>query len=136
MLKLKNPRKKKETNMAGGRPTIYKPEFCERAIEYLKEGASIEELGLELDCGYSTIYLWMDQHPEFLEAIKKGREYSEAWWKKNGRTQLHSDTFNSTLWYMNMKNRFGWADKKEVNANISVSHEDAIKALGHDSEIE
>lgn len=115
-----------------GRPTIYKPEFCERAIELLKQGASIEEIGLELDVGYSTIYEWMRDHEDFAEAIKKGREFSKAWWVKNGRTELHSGTFNSTLWYMNMKNRFGWADKQEVNNTLVISHEDSLKKLGRD----
>jgi hypothetical protein len=119
--------------MAVGRPSDYKPEYCDIAIELLKEGASIEELGLELDCGYTTVYRWMDEHEEFREAVKKGREYSHGWWVKNGRTQLHSDTFNSTLWYMNMKNRFGWADKKEVQNNVTVTHEDGLKALDCDN---
>lgn len=115
--------------MTAGRPSDYKPEYCEKAIELLKQGASIEELGLELDCGYTTIYRWMDEHEEFRGAIKKGREYSEGWWKKRGRTDLENDKFNSTLWYMNMKNRFGWADKKEVTATVNVSHEDQLKSL-------
>lgn len=120
--------------MPAGRPTLYDPSMCDKAIEYLKEGASIEELGLELDCGYSTIYQWMNEHPEFAEAIKKGREYSKGWWMKNGRNQMHSDTFNSTLWYMNMKNRWDWADKKEVNNTVTVTHEDRLKALDCDNE--
>jgi transposase-like protein len=116
----------------GGRPSIYRPEFCEQAIEYLKTGASIEELGLELDVGYSTIYQWMHEHEEFAEAIKQGREYSKGWWLKNGRSELHSNTFNSTLWYMNMKNRWDWSDKKEVNNTVVVSHEAQLKQLASD----
>ncbi len=112
-----------------GRPTLYKPEFCEMVIPWLKEGYSIEEIGLELDVGYTTVYEWMERHPDFAAAIKRGREFSKAWWMKNGRSQLNSDSFNSTLWYMNMKNRFGWADKKEIQNNITVSHEDSLKAL-------
>lgn len=119
-----------------GQPTLYRPEYCEIAINELKEGASMEEISLELDVHIDTLYEWMKVHPAFSEAIKKGRSYSKAWWMKRGRKDLENDKFNSTLWYMNMKNRFGWADKKEVNANISVSHEDALKALGHDDEIE
>jgi len=99
--------------MAAGRPTNYRPEYCEMVIPLLKEGMSIEEIGLELDVGYTTIYEWMDRHPEFAQAIKRGREFSKAWWLRNGRTQLENDKFSSTLWYMNMKNRFGWSDKKK-----------------------
>lgn len=123
----------KEKKGPGGRPTDYTPDLCEKVIPLLKEGASIEELGLELDIGYSTIYRWMDQHPEFKEAIKKGREYSQGWWMKEGRTSLRDGKFNPTLWYMNMKNRFGWSDKQESTHNVTVS-ETKQKVRDADSE--
>lgn len=53
---------------------------------------------------------WIKEEEKFSLTIKKGRELSEAWWSKEGRKNLHSQTFSPTLWYMNMKNRFGWAD--------------------------
>jgi transposase-like protein len=102
------------TELKLGRPTLFKEEYCERAIELLKEGASVEELCLEFNISNSTIYLWMDQHPCFMDSLKKGREFSKAWWMKKGRTELENGKFSSTLWYMNMKNRFGWADRQEI----------------------
>lgn len=103
-----------------GCPPIYNQDMCEKVIALLKEGASIEEIGLELDVGYSTVYHWMDVHPEFLEAIKKGREFSKAWWLREGRKALRDKDFSYTGWYMNMKNRFGWTDKQEVKADVTV----------------
>jgi len=111
------------------RPTDYKPEYCEKIIPLLKEGYSIEEIGLELDVGCSTIYLWMEKYPEFMHAIKKGREFSKAWWMKQGRISLREKDFNPTTWYMNMKNRFGWKDKTETEN--THHHDISDKAREH-----
>lgn len=107
--------------MPAGRPTNYTPDICEKVIPLLKQGMSIAELGLELEVGYTTIYEWMDKHPEFAQAIKHGREYSQGHWEREGRIALRDKEFNSTLWYMNMKNRFGWKDKQETEHGASES---------------
>ena len=94
-------------------------------IKMSKEGASIVELAVELDISRKTLYNLSKRNDYFLHTIKRCKRYSEAWWHKKGRTNLENKDFSYTGWYMNMKNRFNWADKQE-NKN---EHSGEIKII-------
>ena len=59
----------------------------------------------------------------FFDTIKKGRVLSQAWWEKQGRTNLSAKEFQTGLWVQNMKCRFGndWipTEKKETKVDVS-----------------
>ncbi len=112
-----------------GRPTEYKPEYCKIAQILIDDGASMFEVAYELGVSRATIYRWIDAHKEFRDTVKDAKEFSEGWWMKQGRLNLYNKDFSSTLWYMNMKNRFGWADKQETNITATLKQEDALKEL-------
>ncbi len=114
--------------------TKYKPEMLDIIEREFKEGASMLEVASELGICKATLYTWIDPqdsayNESVSDAVKKGVEKSEAWWTKKGRTTLHDNTFNPTLWYMNMKNRFGWSDKQENREVDSFGKESALDAL-------
>lgn len=66
--------------MAGpiGRPTKYKPEYCEQATKLCLLGATDEDLARFFNVANSTIYEWMNEHPDFSESIKDGRLGADA----------------------------------------------------------
>lgn len=101
------------------RPTKYTEDMGPRAVALMSEGASKVEVCAELDIDYHTFQDYQELYPEFLQSVKTGELLSQAWWEKHGRTCLRDKEFNPTLWYMNMKNRFGWADKQETKTEHS-----------------
>lgn len=103
-----------------GRPTIYDPDICNQVIELMREGASIEEVCYELDIAKQTFYNWCEKYPELMDAKKRGTDLACGWWMKQGRVNLKDRDFSSTLFYMNMKNRFKWSDKHEVDNNVTL----------------
>ena len=104
--------------MPGGRPTIYKPEYCQQLIEHMAQGLSFESFAGIIGTCTQTIYNWLDKHPEFLEAKKQAFAQNRVFWEKAGLNGMFmggkDNPFNATVWVFNMKNRFGWADKKET----------------------
>jgi len=108
--------------MGVGRPLIQIKDLPEgwknKIIELSLEGASIIELSVELEISRDTFYELSKRDEEFSDTVKRCKDLSEAWWTKKGRKNLENKDFNYTGWYMNMKNRFNWADKQEIEATI------------------
>lgn len=107
--------------MPAGRPKVgldtLPKKWYEHVLKEYSEGASDEEIKAWIwkERGSFSNDLWerwMLEEPQFSETIKKGRQLSKAWWHRKGRKSLENKDFSPTLWYMNMKNRFGWMDKR------------------------
>jgi hypothetical protein len=61
----------------GGRPTDYKPEFCEQAATLCANGATDQELADYFEVHLSTYYRWRALHPEFREAVRLFKEVAD-----------------------------------------------------------
>lgn len=120
-----------------GRPKIQLSDFPEgweeEVVNIASQGGSDVEIRGYLNgiCHETWIRL-IEEEPIFSETIKKARLQCQIWWEKNGRLNLENKDFSYTGWYMNMKNRFGWADKQEVkqeSINVNISKEDSESML-------
>ena len=63
--------------MPAGRPSKYKPEYCEVAKALCWQGAIDEELATYFEVSVSTLNLWKLEHPEFSEALKSGKDFAD-----------------------------------------------------------
>jgi hypothetical protein len=60
-----------------GRPSKYKPEFCEQAAKLCKLGATDRELAEFFGVAERTLNEWKSEHPEFLQSLKLAKEESD-----------------------------------------------------------
>lgn len=56
----------------GGRPSKYKPEYCDVVESTMAAGFSKMAAAGEIGVCYNTLKAFMDEHPEFLIAVKRG----------------------------------------------------------------
>jgi len=57
-----------------GRPTLYRPDYPDLARRLCVLGGTNEELATFFEVSRSTIDEWLRVHPEFAEAVRKGRD--------------------------------------------------------------
>lgn len=94
-----------------------RPEWIKKITDSYAAGMSDIEVCRELDITMKTFSETYEENEGFRKLVDHGRMLSNAWWMEQGRKNLWNKEFVTPLWTFNMKNRFGWADKTEVNKN-------------------
>lgn len=120
----------KKKSVGRGRPTKYRKEYCQLLEDHMASGLSLESFGGVVGVCEDTVHEWCKKHADFSESKRKGVAASRVFWEKlgvdhivnrtdsirnpDGSTQSKSRSLNSSAWIFNMKNRFGWRDKKDI----------------------
>lgn len=86
--------------------------------EAAQEGASDVEVRCLLGIGESGWYTLIEDDEQFCRTVKECKSLCQVWWERTGRKMTMGADGNATVWIFNMKNRFGWHDKQQVD-NIS-----------------
>lgn len=104
--------------MAGGRPTVYKPEYCQQVIDHMKDGYSLESFGGVIMVSKDTLQEWKNKYPDFSASIKIGEACSlhahEAMGMAIATGQSKVSGGAAAVWIFGMKNKHKWTDKLEV----------------------
>lgn len=96
--------------MPGGRPTDYRPEYCELAVELGAQGKSLAQIGAAMGVARVTLWEWAAKHPEFAKAIARARDLALAWWEEQAHLGMWESPegarLNPQLWSRSMAARF------------------------------
>lgn len=56
-----------------GRPSEYKPEYCEAVQDYMAQGYSLTAFAGNIRKSRQAVYEWINQHSEFGDAVSRAR---------------------------------------------------------------
>ena len=127
-----------------GRPTKYRPEYCDQiikffdrepverfeVIKYNKAGQeysvteeracqcpTFEKFSADVGVSRQTLLAWTKDFPDFLVAYTNARALQANIMLVNGMSGLYNAGFTG----LSMKNMHGWADKQEVENTHTVN---------------
>lgn len=84
-------------------------------IDCGQEGGSAVEARCFLGISTSAWETLLADSEDFRETEKTRQALCEVWWERQGRRMTQDGQGNATVWVFNMKNRFGWRDKQEID---------------------
>ncbi len=104
-----------------GRPTEYDPKMCQDAVAFGKLGYSKTAIAAKLGISRQTLYSWVKQHPEFLDAMEKAVEESQIYWEDTLRLTARGllEKANATATIFALKSQFQ-QDWKEIRTTELV----------------
>lgn len=108
-----------------GRPTKYKPEYCDKVVEFMSMGKSIAWCCGEFGIGATTMKRWKVDYPEFRTALEIAKMKCYQWWFDTIQNGLHTTkdkpVLHSGLVMGMMRNLFDW--DKESSAQVDRQSE-------------
>lgn len=85
----------------------------------MSKGFSFETFGAVVKVHKDTIYEWRKKHQDFADAVTQAFTQCQLFWEQKGMEGLWNSKnsyFSQNVWAFNMKNRFKWTDRTEVEA--------------------
>lgn len=111
-----------------GRPTKYDRDFHpEDFIAEMAQGKNLVEVAQKWNVDTTTVYEWARKHREFSLALKKGREYCEAWYSRLGRAAMVGEAkingkpikVDLGMFVWMTKNICKWTDKTDTKIHAA-----------------
>ena len=130
---------------AGGRPTLYRREMCDRLVDAMAGGLTAEAAAARIGISARSLFYWQQQHPEFLQAIQEGRQRSQLWWEERALAMASGEAGNTQIVMLGLRNRSraatGWNNdtvKLEHTGpeggpvEVKAEHKIDIESLSHE----
>lgn len=113
-----------------GRPSNYKPEYCQMLIDHREKGYTFESFAAVINVNQDTLYNWVKLFPEFSDAKKQAASKARLELERIGIEGMKGKIrgFNVGAWVFYQKNAFDWTDNVKIETK-DTTVEDAKKLL-------
>lgn len=118
-----------------GRPSLYKPEYCEKLIQHMARPRSFESFAAVIDVNRDTLYEWVKVHEDFSDALTRGRAKHLLAMEDSAYENLVEEPgkgrLNTALYKLFMVNIHGWRSepkedsKPDQTIKIVIDSDDA-----------
>jgi hypothetical protein len=103
-----------------GRPTLYRPEYCQRAIDFMGQGYSVTALAGHLGMSKDAIYDWINHYPDFCHAINIGRAARVAALEAKLLTTSQGVGVTAAIFALKNAEPEEWQDRYNTTAEVNV----------------
>lgn len=91
-----------------GRPTSYRPEYCQMLIDHQSRGGSYQGFAGKVDVCIQTLYEWESKYDDFLDAKKRAKAKHREWMDERAIEMINGTSRgNVAAWFIIMKNMHG-----------------------------
>lgn len=90
----------------------YRPEYCQKLIDHMEQGLSMESFAGSIGVSRSVLYKWVKEHEAFKMAKEIGQSKMLLMMEKIGMNGALGKikNYNNSTWCFKMKNKCGWSD--------------------------
>ena len=106
-----------------GRPTQYRPEYCQRAIDFMRQGYSVTALAGHLGMSKDAIYDLINLYPDFRHAINIGRAARVAALEAKLLTTSQGVGVTAAIFALKNADPDEWKDRYYAENQVNVSVE-------------
>ena len=100
--------------MAGGRPTLFKPEYVIITQVLCELGATDVHIAKALQIDRATVNRWKHKHPEFCNALKDAKSLVDAEVEDSLLKQAMNGNTTAIIFWLKNRQQKRWRDRREV----------------------
>jgi hypothetical protein len=104
-----------------GRPSLYRPEYCQRAIDYMGQGFSLTALAGHLGMSKDAIYDWINLYPDFRHAVNMGRAARVAALEAKLLATSQGVGVTAAIFALKNADPDEWQDRYHTETRVNVS---------------